>query len=52
VQQLSKTLATLCTKLRMAPQSRMHQYTAAKRADTYKPNAYDLMRVDENWGIK
>ena len=29
----------------------MHQYTAAKRADTYKPSAYDLMRVDENWGI-
>jgi len=47
--ELSKIQAALCTKLRLTPQSRMSQITAARQAAAHRPSAYDLMR--RGWDI-
>jgi hypothetical protein len=46
LQEMAKTQATLCTKLRMAPQSRIGARDAARRADKFSPSAYDLIEMN------
>jgi hypothetical protein len=45
VMEMAKAQAVLCTKLRMAPQSRLGQRTAHRIADNFRPSAYDEMRA-------
>jgi hypothetical protein len=47
--ELGKQQALLCTKLRLTPQSRTSQITAARQAAQHRPSAYDLMR--SGWDI-
>src|SRR5262245_43659756 len=42
--ELAKTQSVLATKLRLAPQSRTSQITAARQSAQHRPSAYDLMR--------
>jgi hypothetical protein len=48
---MAKTQATLCTKLRLAPQSRIGARDAARRADKHHPSAYDVLDAGEAWGL-
>jgi hypothetical protein len=47
--ELAKTQSLLATKLRLAPQSRISQITAARQANNHKPSFYDTMRSDWDW---
>jgi hypothetical protein len=43
--ELVKTQCVLATKLRLAPQSRISQITAARQAASHQPSFYDTMRI-------
>jgi hypothetical protein len=47
--ELCKIQAALCTKLRLTPQSRVSQVTAARQAAGHRPSAYDL--INGGWDI-